>query len=61
MGLEYCSTLGKGNTTHGYCDRKGWPKPFLWLNYIGKSMLKDKSPWRLLYVRFKTSQRKELY
>lgn len=40
MGVEYCSILGKGNTTHGYCDRKDWSEPFLWLKYIGKSMLK---------------------
>lgn len=40
MGVEFCSTLAKGNTRHGYCDRKEWPKPFLWFKYIGKSMLK---------------------
>lgn len=40
MGVEFCSTLTDGNPSHGYCDRKEWPKPFLWLKYIGKSMLK---------------------
>lgn len=39
MGVEFCSTLAEGNTSHGYCDRKEWPKPFLWFKYIGKFML----------------------
>lgn len=35
MGAEYCSTLAEGDTSHGFCDRKEWPSPFFWLNYLG--------------------------
>ena len=31
---EYCSLLGKENTSHGYCKRTKWPPPFSWARYI---------------------------
>ena len=34
MEAEYCSLLGKENTSHGYCGRTKWPPPFSWARYI---------------------------
>ncbi|XP_020601605.1 uncharacterized protein LOC110040668 [Orbicella faveolata] len=44
MGVEYCSTLAEGNTSHGYCDRKEWPEPFLWLKYIESTVAPTEEP-----------------
>ena len=41
MDTEFCGTLTEGETSHrdGFCDRKEWPTPFLWIDYMGQSML----------------------
>lgn len=44
MGVEFCSTLAEGNTSHGYCDRKEWPKPFLWFKYIESTVAPTDEP-----------------
>ena len=34
---EYCGTMAKGNSAHGFCQSSQWPEPFSWFPYEGFS------------------------
>lgn len=38
MGSEYCSTMARGNTKHGYCQSTDWPAAFSWVRYMEATM-----------------------
>ena len=32
---EYCSTMAKGNSAHGFCQSNQWPESLSWFPYAG--------------------------
>ena len=34
VNAEYCALLGEGNTSHGYCKRTNWPRPYFYARYL---------------------------
>ncbi|KAL9963463.1 hypothetical protein ACROYT_G026974, partial [Oculina patagonica] len=43
VAAEYCSTMAKGQTKHGYCQSTEWPAAFSWIQYVTEEATKAPS------------------